>query len=100
LLESLGRKPKNIPSDNGPQFREEWKRWCKVHKITPHFAHPYYPQDKGKVERAIRNLSEEFVYMLRRFPEWLNGRIHEYREWFNDSRFHRGINDVPSNLYV
>jgi len=28
-----------------------------VHGIEPHFAHPSYPQDKGKVERCIQNLN-------------------------------------------
>jgi len=40
-----------------------------------------------KVERMIRKLNQEFVYHLRRFPEWLDGRIAEFREWYNHSRF-------------
>lgn len=99
LLEGLDRKPKAILSDNGPQFREQWKEWCKGKEITAHFAHPYYPQDKGKVERCIRNLNQEFVHHLRKFPLWLNGKLQEYREWFNNSRFHRGIQNVPAKLY-
>jgi transposase len=97
-LTPIGRKPEKILSDNGGQFKEQWKRWCKEQGIEPIFAHPYYPQDKGKVERVIRNLSEEFVYLLRRFPEWLD-KIGEYREWYNHKRFHRGIGDYPSELY-
>jgi len=99
LLEKLDRKPENILSDNGSQFREKWKKWCKGYGIEPHFAHPYYPQDKGKVERSIRNLNREFVYQLRRFPGWLDGKIDEYREWFNHSLFHRGVNAIPAELY-
>jgi len=63
-------------------------------------AHPYYPQDKGKVERTIRNVAEEFVYLLKKFPEWLDGKMDEYRRWFNNKRFHNGINDFPSKLYT
>lgn len=99
LLEKLDRKPKNILSDNGKQFREQWEEWCNEHEITPHFAHLYYPQDKGKVERCIRNLNQEFVYHLRKFPQWLGGKIQEYREWYNHSRFHRGIEGIPAKLY-
>jgi len=99
LLERLDRKPESILSDNGSQFQEQWKRWCRRNGIKPLFAHPYYPQDKGKVERAIRNLNQEFVYHLRRFPEWLKGRIREFREWYNNSRFHRGIKDIPARVY-
>ncbi|HDD45979.1 MAG TPA: transposase [Candidatus Aenigmarchaeota archaeon] len=99
LLDKLDRKPESILSDNGSQFQEQWKRWCKSRGIEPLFAHPYYPQDKGKVERAIRNLNQEFVYHLRKFPEWLKGRIKEFREWYNNSRFHHGIMDIPARVY-
>ena len=99
-LQKLGIKPENILSDNGGQFREQWKSWCVQNKINPLFAHPYYPQDKGKVERTIRNLAEEFVNLLSKFKHWINGKLEEWRVWFNDKRFHRGIKDYPSNLYV
>ncbi len=99
LLNKTDNKPESILSDNGVQFREQWIKWCKEHGIEPLFAHPYYPQDKGKVERTIQNLNREFVYLLRRFPEWLKGNIKEYRKWFNHSRFHRGVNNFPCKLY-
>lgn len=101
LLEPLIKKykPKAILTDNNP-FREEWDNWCKENGMDSPHAHPYYPQDKGKVERAIRNVSEEFIYLLRKFPEWLDGKIESYRRWFNNKRFHRGIKTIPAELYV
>jgi len=99
LLEKGNRLPKAILSDHGQQFKKEWKRWCMQHGVEPHFAHPSYPQDKGKVERCIQNLNREFVNHLRKFPEWLKGKLHEYREWFNHTRLHRGINTFPAQLY-
>jgi transposase InsO family protein len=99
LLEGQRCQPKAVLSDHGSQFREVWKRWCRQHDIEPHYAHPSYPQDKGKVERCIQNLNREFVYHLREFPGWLKGKLCEYREWFNHSRFHRGIKALPADLY-
>jgi transposase InsO family protein len=99
LLEKQKRRPKAILSDHGPQFKEAWRTWCKQHGVEAHFAHPSYPQDKGKVERCIQNLNREFVYHLRKFPDWLKGRLHEYREWFNHSRLHRGVKALPADLY-
>jgi transposase InsO family protein len=99
LLERKKRHPKAILSDHGSQFREQWRKWCRRNGVEPHFAHPSYPQDKGKVERCIQNLNREFVNHLREFPEWLKGRLQEYREWFNHSRFHRGIKALPAELY-
>ncbi len=49
--------------------------------------------------RSIRNVAEEFVNLLRKFPDWL-GKIQWYRKWYNKSRFHRGINTQPAKLYT
>jgi IS30 family transposase len=98
VLEGVGRFPKAILSDHGSQFKEQWKDWCSAHGIEAHFAHPSYPQDKGKVERCIQNLNREFINHLRKFPQWL-GRISDYKQWFNNSRFHRGVKAYPADLY-
>jgi transposase InsO family protein len=99
VLDKLPRKPRKLLTDNAKHFAEQWKEWCKDHGIEPVFAHPYYPQDKGKVERAIRNVAEEFIYLLKKFPAWLKGKMKVYQQWFNTKRFHRGIDTVPSALY-
>lgn len=100
VLQKLSVKPESILSDNGSQFKEQWKNWCNKNKIKPIFAHPYYPQDKGKVERAIRNISEEFIYLLTQFPKWFNIEcIETWRCWFNEKRYHNGVKDYPANLY-
>jgi transposase InsO family protein len=99
VLEKQARLPKAILSDHGSQFKEQWKNWCSERHIEAHFAHPSYPQDKGKVERCIQNLNREFVNHLRKFPEWLKGKLGEYRDWFNHSRFHRGVRAFPVTLY-
>jgi transposase InsO family protein len=99
LIKPLAKRfrPKKILTDNNP-FKLKWKRWCKLKGIKPLFAHPYYPQDKGKVERAIRNLTEEFINLLKRFPSWLN-KLKEYGQWYNHQRFHLGIKAFPCELY-
>jgi transposase InsO family protein len=99
LLEKLPRKPEKILTDNGGQFRETRKRRCRENGVEPPFAHPYYPHDKEKVERAIRNVAEEFVDMLRKSPEWL-GKIQVCGRWYNRDRSHRGINTQPAKLYT
>jgi transposase InsO family protein len=99
VLEKQRKLPEAILCDHGPQFREQWKSWCLKHDVEAHFAHPSYPQDKGKVERCIQNLNREFVNHLRKFPEWLKGKIDEYKDWFNHSRFHRGVKAFPAALY-
>jgi transposase InsO family protein len=99
LLGGLRRRPRSMLSDHAPQFREKWVRWCTRNGVEPLYAHPSYPQDKGEVEGFIQNLNREFVYHLRRFPGWLEGRLRMYREWFNHSRINRGIKGYPADLY-
>lgn len=101
MLKPLIRKyrPKKILTDNNP-FKEEWDKWCKENGVESIHAHPYYPQDKGKVERAIRNFAEEFVYLLTKFPQWLKGKIKEYQKWHNNKRINRGINAIPCQLFT
>lgn len=98
-IQKLNIHPEKILSDNGGQFKEQWKEWCKSFGSEAIFAHPYYPQDKGKVERTIRNLAEEFVDLLSKFPKWIEN-LGEWRVWFNEKRYHRGIKDYPAELYV
>ena len=62
------------------------------------YAHPHYPQDKGKVERSIRTIAEEFIRLLRKFPDWLE-HLAEWVLWYNHRRMHRGIHDIPARVY-
>jgi len=92
--------PEKILTDNNP-FGDAWGYWCLQEDVEAVFAHPYYPQDKGKVERAIRNISEELVYLFINFSKWFNAVcIEDWRCWFNEKRYHRGIKDYPSRLFV
>ncbi len=89
--------PKSILTDNNP-FREKWDELCKEHGVKSLHIHPYWPKDNGKVERMIKTLAEEFIYLLRTFPEWL-GKLQEYIEWYNTKRHHLGINSIPSQEF-
>lgn len=100
-LQKLSVKPEKILTDNGNQFKEQWAEWCKSYGCEAIFAHPYYPQDKGKVERTIRNIAEEYIDLLSKFPKWFDVKcIEEWMCWFNKKRFHRGVKDYPANLYL
>jgi hypothetical protein len=46
-----------------------------------------------------QNLNGEFVDHLGKFPEWLKGKLGEYKEWFTHSRFRKGIKARPADLY-
>jgi len=92
--------PEKILTDNNP-FGNSWKEKCMGINVEAIFAHPYYPQDKGKVERAIRNITEELINLIIIFHKLFNKHeVLKWINWFNEKRFHRGIKGFPANLYV
>lgn len=100
-LQKLNIKPKVILTDNGGQFKEQWKLWCKEQEIEAKFAHAYYPQDKGKVERTNRNIAEELINIIVKFHKILSSEeIESWRLWFNADRVNLRTKACPSNLYV
>lgn len=93
-------EPNKILSDNGPQFREQFTEWCNQSGRDIEVVHspPYYPQAKGKVERCIRNFNEEYIRLDKVFED-TSTLLEEYKEWYNNKRYHLGINDCPVNVY-
>jgi len=93
-------EPESILSDNGPQFREQFENWCNQddRQIEVVHAPPFYPQCKGKIERCIRNFNEEYIRLNKVFenPQTL---LEEYQEWYNNERYHLGIDDCPANIF-
>ena len=71
----------------------------KLFSIDAHFELLSYAQDERRVERCVQNLNREFVDHLGKFSEWLEGKPGQYKEWFNYSRFHRGVKTFPAELY-
>lgn len=67
-------------------------------KIEVIHAPPFYPQCKGKIERCIRNFSEEFLPLDKVFED-TRSLIEEYREWYNHERFNLGVQTYPAQLY-
>ena len=102
VIESLVKRyhPKKILTDNNP-FKDSWRLWCKENNIEAIFAHLYYPQDKGKVERTNRNITEELINIITRFHRLFSKKeIEGWKIWFNNNRISLGVKDYPANLYV
>jgi len=97
----LYNEPNRILSDNGPQFREQYEKWCNKsgRHIEVVHAPPFYPQCKGKIERCIRTFNEEYIRLDKVFEEPAT-LLQDYQEWYNNERFNSGISDIPVNLYL
>ncbi|MBC7128813.1 MAG: transposase [Thermoplasmatales archaeon] len=79
-------------------MKETIEKWCKKEGIEVEYTPPYYPQAKGKIERAIRTFNEEFLKLKKVFENVLL-LLQEFIEWFNNHRYHMGIHDYPANVY-
>ena len=91
--------PKRLLCDNGSQFKSnDLKHWCKTNNVKYEPAPPYYPETKGKVERAIRNLKEEYLVLDKVF-ENVSLLLSEYIEWFNNVRYSLGVEGIPASFY-
>ena len=92
--------PRRLLCDNGSQFKShDLKQWCKFNKVKYEPAPPNYPETKGKVERMIRNLKEEYLVLDKVF-ENVSLLLSEYIEWFNFVRYSLGVEGVPASFYL
>jgi transposase InsO family protein len=91
-------RPKRILCDNGSQFKNDLKTWCKRQRIKLEHAPPYYPEAKGKVERTIRNFKEEFLVLDKVFDN-ASELLPEYLDWHNTERYSIGISGSPASFY-
>jgi transposase InsO family protein len=92
--------PRRLVCDNGSQFKShDLKHWCKINKVKYEPAPPNYPETKGKVERMIRNLKEEYLVLDKVF-ENVSLLLSEYIEWFNFVRYSLGVEGVPASFYL
>ena len=48
--------PLVIRSDNGPQFRTEFKEYCAEHNIIHDTSSPFYPESNGHAEAGVKNV--------------------------------------------
>lgn len=55
-LEMLPFEVECMYSDNGKEFKGEFKRLCKRYCIPQQFTRPYRPQTNGKAERVIKTV--------------------------------------------
>jgi transposase InsO family protein len=98
VVASTGRRPERVLTDNAGQFRVQWDNGCRERGMEAIHCRPRRPQDKGKVERCIRTVNEEYLRLDRRVPNLLE-ELERFRRWYNRDRFHMGIGGYPSALY-
>ena len=49
-------KPVSIRSDGGPQFRQEFKNWCRLKQIVHQQSSAYHHESNGHAESAVKDM--------------------------------------------
>ena len=70
-------KPERIRTDGGPQFRSEFKAWCKAQNIIHELSSAYHHESNGHAEVAVRDMK----HLLEKTSTWKNFKkaLMEYR---------------------
>lgn len=88
-----GKAPKHTITDQGVQFRDAYKAWCRKVGARPRFGAVGQSHSIAVVERFFRSLKGE---LIRRLPfllpskRWLTAEIDVYIAWYHHHRPHRG----------
>ena len=85
--------PSIIRSDGGPQFRSEFKKFCKDNAIEHELSSPYNPRSNGLAESAVKNVK----YLLKKCSSDGSNFKKALLEWRNVPRAD-GIS--PSQLFL
>jgi len=88
-------------SDNGPCFiSSSLRKYLKDKKIVHTRGKPYHPQTQGKIERYHRSMKNILLQDNYYIPEELNEQIFLWVDYYNNQRYHEGIDNVtPADKY-
>ncbi|MBN2193852.1 MAG: transposase, partial [Polyangiaceae bacterium] len=97
---ATGGSPRHMISDQGTQFREEYRAWCKERGVRPRFGAVGRHGSIALVERFIRTLKSEGLRRLIAIPLAAAAMAEElavFVEWYNEHRPHRGLGGATPN---
>ena len=67
--------PSHIISDNGPQFRTEFKDFCKEHHIIHVTSSPYNSRSNGLAENAVK-IAKQLLKKSKSISDFRNSLLH------------------------
>lgn len=88
--------PKQIHSDNGPEFlARHTEKWAKEHKVQWLFIQPGKPNQNGYVERMNRTFREDVLdaYLLDSISQ-TQELAEEWLTMYNYQRPHEALNNL------
>lgn len=84
-----------VYSDNGKEFKGEFKRLCERREIPQQFTRPYRPQTNGKAERVIKTIKG--LLRKHRFLSREERRriLYAIVRYYNHLRPHQSLGGIP-----
>ena len=92
-VSAAGTAPRHLVTDQGTQFRDEYRAWCKGNGVRPRYGAVGQQGSVALIERFIRSMKDE---CFRRIvvPMTLTGieqEIDAYLGWYHGFRPHQGL---------
>ena len=82
-------------SDNGKEFKGEFKHQCKLNNIPQQFTRPYRPQTNGKAERVIQTIKKQFRKHRFLSREERRRILYAIVRYYNHLRPHQSLGGIP-----
>ncbi len=99
IIQSIGHGPQCIVTDQGTQFREDYRDWCTARGIEPRFGAIGQHGSIAIVERFILSLKEEctrgIIVPLK--LEVFQSELMAYFRWYNEVRPHQSLGGRTPN---
>lgn len=94
-IEMMPFKIECIYSDNGSEFKGEFKNQCQLNNIPQQFTRPYRPQTNGKAERVIKTVKQ--LLKKHRFISREERRriLYAVVRYYNHLRPHQSLGGIP-----
>ncbi len=98
---NISQRPRLL-SDNGSCYVSgEFRKYLNTLAIKHVRGAPYHPMTQGKIERYHRSMKNIIKLTNYYSPEELNKEISKFVEYYNQSRYHEGINNLtPVDVYT
>lgn len=94
MLPRLPFKPVFIQTDNGLEFQQKFRDFCKRKGLQHHHIHKSTPNENAVIERSFRTDEEEFFFRQVKRPRDYDELRKGFAEWltfYNTERLHLGI---------
>jgi putative transposase len=100
-IASLRDYPKQIRSDNGPEFLSHRVRvWARDHHVHWHFIQPGKPAQNAFIERFNRTFREDVLdaYLFSSVAD-IQAMAFDWMEMYNTRRPHEALDNLTPHLY-